>query len=96
MAAESVDECAIGKNDMVGEFDSDIEEGVGAYCFAIYLILLKFTNFDMLVQIMILIDDAQVPYVTGNILWAVYQFIVFIVLLRCPPLIKRLEHLLSK
>merc|ERR1712211_74934 len=39
----------IGKNDMVGEFDSDIEEGV--------------------------------PYVTGNILWAVYQFIVFIVLL---------------
>merc|ERR1719173_44527 len=49
VAAESVDECAIGKNDMVGEFDSDIEEGV--------------------------------PYVTGNILWAVYQFIVFIVLL---------------
>ena len=29
MAAERVDECAIGKNDMVGEFDSDIEEGVG-------------------------------------------------------------------
>jgi len=49
VAAERVDECAIGKNDMVGEFDSDIEEGV--------------------------------PYVTGNILWAVYQFIVFIVLL---------------
>ena len=38
MAAESVDECAIGKNDMVGEFDSDIEEGVSVlhvYCFAI-------------------------------------------------------------
>ena len=32
MAAESVDECAIGKNDMVGEFDSDIEEGVGDSC----------------------------------------------------------------
>ena len=30
MAAERVDECAIGKNDMVGEFDSDIEEGVRA------------------------------------------------------------------
>ena len=28
MAAEKVDECAIGKDDMVGEFDSDIEEGV--------------------------------------------------------------------
>ena len=32
--------------------------------------------------------DTQVPYVTGNILWAVYQFIVFIVLLRCQPLKK--------
>ena len=31
MAAERVDECAIGKNDMVGEFDSDIEEGVRAF-----------------------------------------------------------------
>ena len=38
MAAENVDGCAIGKNNMVGEFDSDIEEGVSAlhvYCFAI-------------------------------------------------------------
>ena len=33
MAAERVDECAIGKNDMVGEFDSDIEEGVRAIFF---------------------------------------------------------------
>ena len=33
MAAERVDECAIGKNDMVGEFDSDIEEGVRAVFF---------------------------------------------------------------
>lgn len=49
VAASSVAECALGKDGMVGEFDSDIEEGV--------------------------------PYITGNILWAVYQFIVFIVLL---------------
>jgi len=47
--ASSVAGCALGKDGMVGEFDSDIEEGV--------------------------------PYITGNILWAVYQFIVFIVLL---------------
>jgi hypothetical protein len=47
--ASYVDECALGKDGMVGEFDSDIEEGV--------------------------------PYITGNILWAVYQFVVFIVLL---------------
>ena len=40
MAAESVDECAIGKNDMVGEFDSDIEEGVGET----YFFKLKFSN----------------------------------------------------
>ena len=31
MAADRVDECAIGKNDMVGEFDSDIEEGVSKH-----------------------------------------------------------------
>lgn len=47
--AASVAGCALGRNGVVGEFDSDIEEGV--------------------------------PYITGNILWAVYQFIVFIVLL---------------
>jgi len=49
VAAAAVKGCALGRDDMVGEFDSDIEEGV--------------------------------PYITGNILWAVYQFIVFIVLL---------------
>ena len=41
MAAESVDECAIGKNDMVGEFDSDIEEGVGVLKTFLLLLLVK-------------------------------------------------------
>jgi len=49
VGAEDVALCGIGKTGEVGEFDSDLEEGV--------------------------------PYITGNILWAVYQFIVFIVLL---------------
>ena len=51
VAADSVDECAIGKNDMVGEFDSDIEEGVGASCYAaIYLILTQVHQVHMLVH----------------------------------------------
>jgi transient receptor potential cation channel subfamily C protein 6 len=49
VAAADVGSCAIGRNDQVGEFDTDIEEGI--------------------------------PYITGNALWAFYQFIVFIVLL---------------
>ena len=46
MAAGSVDECAIGKNDMVGEFDSDIEEGVGVFlnCQLYRFVWLKFSH----------------------------------------------------
>ena len=56
----------MGKDGIVGEFDSDIEEGVGLQFHCLVLVFCAF----------------QVPYITGNILWAVYQFIVFIVLLR--------------
>ena len=41
MAAQSVDECAIGKDDMVGEFDSDIEEGVSVIQPSLLLHLVK-------------------------------------------------------
>ena len=41
VAAQSVDECAIGKDDMVGEFDSDIEEGVSVIQPSLLLHLVK-------------------------------------------------------